>query len=90
MITDALLDIVGFVLSGISALLPDVEIPMWDEVLGFADTVNGWLFAFDGWLPLRDLATAIRWIAAVWVPGYLTFNIVRFVWAHVPVLGSGG
>lgn len=89
MITDALLDLVGLILSGLSALLPNVEIPFWDDVMAFADNLNGWLFAFDSWFPLRDLAEAMRWMLAVWFPGWCAFHIFRYVWSHVPVLGGG-
>jgi hypothetical protein len=88
-ITDALLFIVGAILDGFALVLPEVSIPGWSTVMGFADDLSGYLFAMDGILPMTEYVSTVRWIVVVWLPGFFAFLLARWVWKYVPVLGKG-
>lgn len=90
MIPDVFLGIVGLLIDGLVLLLPSVDLPFWDRVEGFADDASRFLFTFDGLLPMADYITTIRLIAVVWLPGYLTYRVVRWCVAHLPFLNIGG
>lgn len=90
MIPDLLLSLVGLFVAALVLLLPQAEIPFWDQAMGFADNLSGFVFALNGLLPMDDYVEFVRWMALTWIPGWATFLIVKWIWAHVPVLGSGG
>lgn len=88
MVTDLLLQVVEYIVMGIALLLPSVALPYWSSVMGGATTVNGYLLAFDGMLPLSELIAFYRWVGTVWIPGFVAYLSVKWVWSHVPFLGS--
>lgn len=89
MIVDLLLVVVEGIIAGITAVLPDIDLPYWSEAMGFADDASRFLFTFDGVLPMTDYVGFIRWVATVWAPGWLVFLIVKWLVAHLPFLNIG-
>jgi len=88
MIVDLLLDLVGFIIDGIVLLLPQVAIPKWSDVMDAAPWVNQALYAYDGLLPISEVIEFYRWTLTVWAPGFIAYVSIRWVWSHVPMLGS--
>lgn len=89
-IVDLLLAIVGGIISGLTGLLPEFDLPMWSQVMSFADDASRFLFMFDGLLPVADYVSVMRAIATIWLPGWMVFRVVKFAVAHIPVLNIGG
>jgi hypothetical protein len=84
LITDLLLDAVGLLVDLLELALPSADLPFQTELNSVAPVVNNYLFAFDGLLPLTELVLFYRWVATVWVPGFLGYLGIKFVVAHLP------
>jgi cadmium resistance protein CadD (predicted permease) len=90
MIVTALLDLVRLIVSAMVYLLPAVELPFKAQMLATAGWISKALYQFSHFLPVADFFHVVRFVGIVWLPGYLVFIIARFIWAHVPIIGSGG
>lgn len=88
MIVDRLLDLIGLFVDALTALLPSADLPYAEELVSIAAVVNGHMLMFDGVLPSSELLFFYRWVFTVFLPPYLLYVMIRWVWAHVPVLGS--
>lgn len=89
MIIEALLAIVLLILQGLGAVLPDVPISFEDELADFADFVGANLGGLNGFLPITETAVAITYALTVYLPFAVAFVTVRWIYAHIPVVGKG-
>lgn len=88
MIITLLLGLVHLLLELIVLPLPSVDLPFWSSVMAFAPNCAKWLFSLDGVLPIAHYVQTMRWIFTVWFPGFMTYRVSRWVWSHIPVIGS--
>jgi hypothetical protein len=88
MIPDLLLEIIGLLVTGLTAILPDVELPFMADVLAGAGYINSKMHAFNTLLPMAQLLVFYRWVAITWLPAFITFTAVKWIWSHVPFLGG--
>lgn len=89
MIVELLLDAIYGVLYALSIIFPDVEFPWTDELDDLAILIGTHLGGVNEVFPVAELVTVISWCAGTLLPVFLTFVVVRWVYAHVPVIGSG-
>lgn len=87
MIVDALLSVIGVILSLFGSLLPDAD-------LDFNDSLNvSSYFAFAGpvdkFFPLAELLFFLDLMVSVWMPAALAYTVVKWVYRHLPVIGKG-
>ena len=87
--------IVELIVSGFTALvvllfgwIPSMPIPFDSILSDFADLLGSQLGGLDSFLPISELATPISWLLVTYVPFYLTFLFVRWVYAKIPVFGQ--
>lgn len=87
MIFDLALTAVGGLVSLLVLGLPSGEMPFSDQFDSWAETLAGWLWAFDGLIPIAEQVQVVRWIMVTFFPGWMLFLGVRWVVAHIPFLG---
>lgn len=90
MIIELLLSVIGALLSGLDAIIPDVPVPFEDELSDFAAFVGGNLGGLNTFLPITEIGVALVWALTVYLPFVVSFCVVRWIFAHVPYVGGGG
>lgn len=87
LLVGALLDLFSLILSAI----PDASLPASASTAleDFAVQIGGALGGFDSFLPITELSIFIGWVLGTFVPIAISFQIAFWVWAHLPVIGSG-
>lgn len=86
----ALLSVVGFILAGLDAIIPDVPIPFETELDAFAVFVGANLGGLNAFLPVVEVGVVLGWALTVYLPFVVSFTIVRWVFSHVPQIGGKG
>lgn len=87
MIVEGLLRLVALVMSGLDALVPSFDLPYADDVNDVAQSAGESLAFLSPVLPVGTLATFLVWYAATYMPCAVTFLLVRWAYAHLPVIG---
>jgi len=87
LLVTAILDLLTLILSAI----PDASLPASaaDILTDFASTIGGALGGLDSILPITELAIIAGWILGTYVPIAVAYQTSLWVWAHIPVIGSG-
>lgn len=88
MITEAVVRTLAAALSGLTSLLPDVDLPYDSELDALASQIAGSLGVLDSFFPVYETATFLAWAFTVWLPVVLSFLVAKWVWQHLPVIGS--
>jgi hypothetical protein len=88
MITDALLGLVVSLVEVLVSALPAVTVPFSDEVASFGSLIGSYAGMLDGLLPISEMMVPIAWAVTVYIPFVLTFYVVRWVYAKLPVVGQ--
>lgn len=88
MIVEGLLTVIGLLLSGLDAIIPDVATPFQSELEDFAIFVGSNLGGLDQFLPITEIAVAVSWGLVVYLPFVIGFVVFRWIFAHVPAVGS--
>lgn len=86
--------LIYLVVEGIMGLLdsivPDIDL---DEYIADAESGATWAGSMVGFLspvlPVSTLADFAAWMVATYLPCWLLFVTVRWVYAHLPVIGNG-
>lgn len=89
MAVQLLMNLVGAIFDVFDAILPDIELDVSAELSEFADVVAGGIAWINGVLPLAELLDAIDWVLVVYLPFVLVFHLVKWIYAHLPVVGGG-
>lgn len=87
-IIELLLDGVYGLLYLISTIFPDVAFPWDDELSDFAVLIGGHLGVVNDVFPVAELLVVISWAAATLLPVVATFLVVRWAYAHLPMIGG--
>lgn len=90
MITELVVNALLGLLTVILEALPDVTVPVGDYTDDFAEAIGGALGGLDGFLPISETATVVAWILTVYLPVVVAYNVSRWVYTHLPVIGNGG
>lgn len=90
MIVETILELVLGALTALLDALPDLALPTGDYVEDFAQALGGALGGLDGILPIEETATVVSWILVTYLPIVLSYNMARWVYTHLPVIGNGG
>lgn len=90
MIVDLILEAVTGVLVALLDALPDLTLPVGTYPDDFAEALGGALGGLDGILPISELALVVAWVLTVYVPVVFAYNMARWVYTHLPVIGNGG
>lgn len=77
-------------LTAILEALPDLTVPVGDYPTEFAEAIGGALGGLDGFLPIVEMATVAGWVLGVYVPVVVAYNVTRWLYTHLPVIGNGG
>lgn len=79
------------ILTLILEAIPDASLPgaAADMLTDFAGTIGGALGGLDSLLPITELATFVGWVLGTYVPIAVAYQSAMWVWAHLPVIGSG-
>lgn len=88
MIVEGLVWAMAQLITGVTFLLPDLEIPYSTELLDFAALIGSYVGMLNSVIPVAEAGVFLGWVFAVWLPVYLSFIVARWVWAHLPVIGS--
>lgn len=88
-IVKLVLDAVALLLSGLDALVPDLTLPYLEEVEDAVEWAGSKVAFVAPVLPVAELATVTAWIASTYLPCWFVFVVVRWVYAHIPVIGAG-
>lgn len=88
MIVEALLSVVGFILSALDAIVPDVPVPFSSELSSFATFIGSNLGGLNEFLPIVEIGVVLGWALTVYLPFVVTYVVVRWVFAHVPQVGG--
>lgn len=89
MIVELLLSAVKLLLTGMLLLFPDVPMPFASERAQFASFVGGRLGLINTAFPIDSALLVVTWTLTYVLPILVTFIIVRWIYAHLPVVGSG-
>lgn len=84
MIVVALLALADLVLQGIIAVLPNLTTPYASTMDDFAVEVGGKFHALDAFIPISEWATAMAWVAGVYMPVRYTWIMGQWLWARLP------
>lgn len=76
-------------LTTILEAIPDVEVPVGDYPDDFAGIIGGSLGGLDGFLPISETAEVVGWVLLTYVPVVVAFQITRWVYTHIPIVGNG-
>lgn len=87
-ITEALLTVIGLLLAGLDAIIPDVDVPFDTELADFAEFVGANLGGLDNFLPITEVAVVVGWALTVYLPFVVAFVVVRWVFSHIPAVGG--
>jgi hypothetical protein len=87
-ITDAVINLLVGLVEVLVGLLPDVTVPFVAELTSFGELIGNYAGALDGFLPITEMMVPIGWAVTVYIPFVLTFYVVRWVYAKVPVVGQ--
>jgi hypothetical protein len=87
-ITDALLGLVVSLVEVLVGLLPDVTVPFASDIASFGSLIGSYAGGLDGLIPISEMMVPIGWAVTVYIPFVLTFYVVRWVYAKVPVIGQ--
>jgi len=92
-ITSALLSLLGALLDAIASVLPSVEDLPWSgattSISNWLESVGGMAGPFDHWIPLAEIFDVMDWMVTYYLPVVVTYLTVRWVYAHLPVVGKG-
>lgn len=86
LIVTGLLDIIG----GLLELVPDGGNPFGAVTEDYAEGLGSAVGGLDGLLPISEMLTAVGWVLTTYVPVVVTYNVSRWVYTHLPVIGNGG
>jgi hypothetical protein len=88
MIVDAIVGLGVGLLTGLLALLPDVEPP---DLSGAVAAIDG-IAAYTGWLnkyfPVAEAITILGIVVTVYTGMYVV-KFLLWVWSKIPVIGGG-
>lgn len=90
MLVEAIVLGVLSMLTAILAALPDLSLPAGGYVDDFAAAIGGALGGLDGFLPITEVSTFAGWVLGVYLPVVVAYNVSRWVYTHLPVIGNGG
>lgn len=84
-----LMDAIYAQLYVLSILFPDLTFPWDTEVHDLAVFVGSHLASINAVFPVSESLVVVSWSVSYLAPIMLTFLLVRWVYAHIPVIGSG-
>lgn len=90
MITELVVNALLGLLTVILEALPDLTVPLGDYTDDFAEAIGGALGGLDGFLPISEMAVVVAWILTTYLPVVVAYNVSRWVYTHLPVIGNGG
>lgn len=74
--------------SGLFGLLPDLDIPFQSELDSFGAQIGSTVGGLNGFIPISEAIVPVQWAMTVYLPFVLSFYMVRWVYARIPVVGS--
>jgi hypothetical protein len=88
LLVTGLLDLLTLILETI----PDASLPAVasNALEDFAIEIGAALGGLDGMLPISEIGVFVGWVLGTYVPIIVAYQIAHWVWAHLPVIGSGG
>lgn len=90
MIWKLILPAISALFAGLDLLIPDLELPYLDEAEDAAEWLGSSVGFLQPVLPIDTLATFFAWTVSTYLPCWFVFVVVRWLYAHFPVIGSGG
>ncbi len=88
MITEAILIAVGFLLDGILLLFPNLPFPFQSQLDSASGFIGSKLGMVNSSFPLSEALAVVSWTVQYVLPALILFVIVRWVYAHIPAVGS--
>lgn len=77
-------------LTALLGAIPDLTLPFGDYPEDFAVEIGGALGGLDGVVPISESAVVAGWALTAYLPVAVSFQITRWVYTHLPVVGNGG
>lgn len=68
--------------------IPEMPTPFATVLADFAGLVGSQLGGLDSFLPISELGPVVSWLLVTYVPFYLSFLFVRWVYSKIPVVGQ--
>lgn len=90
MIVQTILEAISGLLVTILDALPDLTLPVGTYPEDFATAIGGALGGLDGILPISETALVVAWVLTVYVPVVFAYNMTRWIYTHLPIIGNGG
>lgn len=86
MIVEALLFVVGLILSVLDVLVPDFAFPFEPELAEYASFVGNGFASQSGVLPISTMLDNLQFLAFVYLPLKYFYVVVLWVYERVPLL----
>lgn len=89
MITDLIIEAVLGALTYLLEQIPDLSIPVGTYPEDFAGIIGGALGGLDGFLPISETVEVVGWVLVTYIPVVVAYQLTRWVYTHLPVIGNG-
>jgi len=89
-ITDGILYVVGTIVSFVGGLLPTATLTgLPAAITDFGETLGTKAGPLNQFFPVEELFTGLVIMLVYWLPAVLLYQVVFWVYKHLPVVGKG-
>jgi len=90
MIVDGILSVVGAIIGFIGDLLPSSTLTgLPESISGLGETIGERAGPINRFFPVEELFTFLVIVFLYWLPAVLIYQLVFWIYKHLPVVGAG-
>lgn len=91
MITGALLEVFGAIITLIASALPTTTfLPASITIPSFVTSGSGVMGFLNTYLPVSEMLTCLRYMITYYFPAVIAYKLANWVYRHIPAIGGGG